>query len=244
MDIASIAERGGAGAPDTAPRPGPDAAGGPAGAPIRVLLVDDHPLVRDGVRMRLEATGRIRVAGEADGAQQALALAEALRPDLVLTDIRMPEASGLHLAELFRRRHPGIRVVVLSMHCDREYLRRALDLGVRGYVLKDAPAQQLVQAIDAVHAGGRFFSPAMQDLVDGAEAPARAPRDLTPREADVLRLLSQGRSNREIADALGASVRTVETHRLHLRRKLRIAGRAELVKYAVDHADPDPGPPA
>lgn len=204
---------------------------------VQVLLVDDHPFVRDGVRMRLQATSDIRVVGEAAGVEEALALAPLLRPDLVLTDIRMPDGSGIHLAAQFRERFPEIRVVVLSMHCDAEYVRRALELGVRGYVLKDAPAEQLLHAIGQVHAGGRFFSPALQETVDQCEASQRSPRGLTPREAEVLQLLSQGRSNKEIAAALGASIRTVETHRLHLRRKLHIAGRAELVKYAVDHAD-------
>ena len=205
--------------------------------PIRVLLVDDHPLVRDGVRMRLEATSHIRVAGEAPGVEQALMLATALQPDLVLTDIRMPDASGIHLATLFQEKLPHIRVMVLSMHCDPEYVRRAVALGVCGYVLKDAPAQELVQAITDVHAGGRYFSPALQAILDAAEPAERSLRGLTPREADVLTLLSKGHSNREIADALGASIRTVETHRLHLRRKLHIEGRAALVKYAVDYAE-------
>ena len=100
-------------------------------APIRVLLVDDHPLVRDGVRMRLQATAHISVAGEASGVDEAIDLADALQPDLVLTDIRMPDATGIHLATVFRQRFPQIRVVVLSMHCDQEYVRRAVDLGVR-----------------------------------------------------------------------------------------------------------------
>ncbi len=205
--------------------------------PIRVLLVDDHPLVRDGVRMRLQATGHISVAGEASGVDEALTLAAAVQPELVLTDIRMPDGSGIHLAALFRQRFPQIRVLVLSMHCDPEYVRRAIDLGVGGYVLKDAPAQQLVQAIAEVHAGRSFFSPALQPFLDQNEPPQRSPRGLTQREADVLALLAEGHSNKEIAARLGASIRTVETHRLHLRRKLHIEGRAALVKYAVDYAD-------
>lgn len=211
-------------------------------APIRVLLVDDHPLVRDGVRMRLQATAHISVAGEASGVDEAIDLADALQPDLVLTDIRMPDATGIHLATVFRQRFPQIRVVVLSMHCDQEYVRRAVDLGVCGYVLKDAPALQLVEAITEVHAGGRFFSPALRDFIDSPEPPQRSLRGLTQREADVLALLAEGHSNKEIATRLGASIRTVETHRLHLRRKLHIEGRAALVKYAVDYAELGPEP--
>jgi len=205
---------------------------------IRVLLVDDHPLVRDGVRMRLEATGHIRVAGEAGGVQEAVELAAALQPDIVVTDIRMPDASGIHLATVFRDRFPLVRVMVLSMHHDGEYVRRAASLGVRGYVLKDAPARQLVEAIEAVHAGGLYFSEGVQALLyDAAPAMAPSARALTPREAAVLQLLAEGRSNKDIAQLMGTSVRTVETHRLHLRRTLRIEGQAALVKYAVDYAD-------
>lgn len=208
---------------------------------IRVLLVDDHPLVRDGVRMRLEATAHIRVVAEAGCANEALALAASVQPDIVLTDIRMPGASGIQLTAAFRERHPQMRVLVLSMHQEEEYVRRALALGASGYVLKDAPAQQLVQAIEWVHAGRSFLSPGLEQLLHtplglGPEG-KRAGRDLTPRESTVLQLLAQGHSNKEIAERMGSSIRTVETHRLHLRRKLRIDGRAALVKYAVDYAD-------
>lgn len=211
---------------------------------IRVLLVDDHPLVRDGVRMRLEATPHIRVAAEAGSMQEAMALAGTVAPDLVLTDIRMPDGSGIQLAAAFRERFPQVRVVVLSMHQDAEYVQRAVGLGVRGYVLKDAPAGQLVQAIEAVHAGGSHFSDAVRALLDAGPPVQPSARSLTPREAAVLRLLAEGRSNRDIAERMGTSVRTVETHRLHLRRKLRIDGQAALVKYAVAYADIrcDPAP--
>ncbi len=209
----------------------------PGRDPIRVLLVDDHPLVRDGVRMRLEATPHIRVAAEAGGVQEALDLAAAVAPDIVLTDIRMPDGSGIQLAAAFRERFPLVRVMVLSMHQDAEYVRRAVGLGVRGYVLKDAPAAQLVQAIETVRSGGRHFSEGVRALVDGGQPAPPQARALTPREAAVLRLLAEGRSNKDIAEQMGTSVRTVETHRLHLRRKLRIDGQAALVKYAVAYAD-------
>ncbi len=210
--------------------------------PIRILLVDDHPLVRDGVCMRLQATEHIRVAGEAPGLEQALVLAAQLAPDIVLTDIRMRGASGIDLAARFRAEFPLVRVLVLSMHEDPEYVRRAVHLGARGYVLKDAPACQLIEAIDAVHAGGHYFSPGLRPVAEAA--PAAVPsRALTPREASVLQWIAEGRSNREIAALMGTSVRTVETHRLHLRRKLRIDGQAAFIKYAVDHADLLGAPP-
>lgn len=206
---------------------------------IRVLLVDDHPLVRDGVRMRLDATPHIRVVAEAACANDAFTLAADVQPNIVLTDIRMPGTSGIQLTAMFSERFPKIRVLVLSMHQEEEYVRRALALGASGYVLKDAPAQQLVQAIDMVHAGLHFLSPGLESLLpkSGREPAMRSQRNLTPRETALLQLLSQGHSNKEIAELMGSSIRTVETHRLHLRRKLRIDGRAALVKYAVDYAN-------
>ena len=204
---------------------------------VRVLLVDDHPLVRDGIRARLEATGHVVVVGEAGSVGEAQALAEALQPDVVVSDIRMPGASGLELIARLSRDFSGLRVVILSMHQDPEYVRRALDLGALGYVLKDAAAQQLLDAIDAVMRGCTYLSPGLQSLL-GQEMPLeRSNRPITPKEAQVLQLLAQGHSSREIAQSLGASVRTIETHRLHLRRKLRVDGQAALVKYAVDYAD-------
>ena len=205
---------------------------------IRVLLVDDHPFVRDGVRMRLDATPHIRVVAEAACADEAFALVSDVVPDIVLTDIRMPGKSGIQLVALFREQYPQVRVIVLSMHQEEEYVRRAMTLGACGYVLKDAPAQVLVEAIDTVHAGRPFISPGLEGVLPTIDNEAATyNRMLTPREASVLQLLAQGYSNKEIAELMGASIRTVETHRLHLRRKLRIDGRAALVKYAVDYAD-------
>lgn len=204
---------------------------------VRVLLVDDHPLVRDGIRARLEATGHIVVVGEAGGVAEAQELADALAPDLVISDIRMPGVSGIELMARFAQRFAGLRVVILSMHQDPEYVRRALDLGALGYVLKDAAAQQLLDAIDAAMQGCIYLSPGLQALLAEELPLERSNRPITPKEAQVLQLLAQGRSSREIAQSLGASVRTIETHRLHLRRKLRVDGQAALVKYAVDYAD-------
>lgn len=205
---------------------------------IHVLLVDDHPLLRDGVRMRLHATPHIRVVAEAGSVREAEVLAAQVRPDLVITDIRMPDASGIQLAALFRERFPEMRLLVLSMHHDAEYVRRALDCGVLGYVLKDGPAQQLVEAIEAVYGGRRYLSEGLPLPPEPVRQPVtRAWGHLTPKEAAVLSLLADGCSNKEIAHALGASVRTVETHRLHLRRKLHIDGQAALVRYAVAYAD-------
>jgi len=204
---------------------------------VRILLVDDHPFVREGVRARLQATAHLDVVAEAADTDEALALAASLQPDVVVTDIRMPKGNGIQLAAQFREQFPLVRVLVLSMHEDPEYVRRAVALGARGYVLKSAPAQDLIDAIGAVYQGRIYFSADIAQTLESTPAPERSSRLLTPREVSVLQWVAQGRSNKEIAALLGTSVRTVETHRLHLRRKLRIDGQAALVKYAVDYAD-------
>lgn len=204
---------------------------------LRVLLVDDHPFVLDGVRLRLEATGEMTVVGAASNVQDAVALTEARRPDLVVSDIFMPDANGLQLAARIAERFPSVRVVALSMHKDPEYVRRAFALGVSAYVLKDAPAHELVMAIRTVAAGGTYLNDELQACLCTDEPAPSSRRALTPKEATVLKLLAEGCSNKEIAERLGTSVRTVETHRLHVRRKLQVGGRAELVKYAVHFSD-------
>ena len=209
---------------------------------IRLILVDDHPFVRDGVRMRLEATDDIRVVGEAGSVDEAMKLVtnlgKASAPHIVLTDISMRGASGIELTALFQVHFPGIDVLVLSMHNSIEYVKRAVESGAKGYVLKDAPAGELVNAIRAVRAGETFFSPELQHYLEGFPVTSGAGSPLTPKESATLAWLACGYSNKQIARELGMSVRTVETHRLNLRRKLRITGQAELVKYAIDHTLP------
>ena len=209
---------------------------------IRLILVDDHPFVRDGVRMRLEATDDIRVVGEAGSVDEALQIATNLgpdnAPDIVLTDISMRGMSGIELTALFQRHFVFIDVLVLSMHNKLEYVKRAIESGAKGYVLKDAPAQQLVNAIRAVFAGETFFSPELQHYTEAFHPAVGEGSPLTRKESATLAWLACGYSNKQIAHELNMSVRTVETHRLNLRRKLRITGQAELVKYAVDHMLP------
>lgn len=204
---------------------------------LRVLLVDDHPFVLDGVRLRLEATGEMTVVGAASNVEDALVLAHAHRPDLVVSDMHMPDVNGLQLATRFAERFPSVRVVALSMHKDPEYIRRAFALGVAAYVLKEAPAHELVTAIRMVAAGGTYLNDELRAFLPADDAAPSSRRMLTPKEAAVLRLLADGCSNKEIAERLGTSVRTVETHRLHVRRKLQVGGRAELVKYAVHFSE-------
>jgi DNA-binding NarL/FixJ family response regulator len=197
------------------------------------MLVDDHPLVRDGLRARLEAVPHLRVVAEADGAAEALALAGTAHIDLVLMDITMRDGSGIDATARLSADHPGIAVLMLSMHDKLEYVTQAMQAGARGYVLKDAPGKDIVLAIDTVMAGGIYYSAAL------ARQLARAPaydNGLTSREQEVLRHIATGESNKQIARALDLSVRTVETHRLNIKRKLGIEGQAELIRFAVQHA--------
>ncbi|GCB04932.1 response regulator transcription factor [Ralstonia sp. SET104] len=203
-------------------------------APVKLLLVDDHPLVRDGVRVRLEAVPHFEVVGEAGDADAALQAARTLSPDLALMDIGMRGMNGIALTEKFAEEFPEIAVLVLSMHDNLEYVRQVIRAGARGYVLKDAPASELVEAIDAVLAGRPFYSAQLaMRMAEQAIMPTPV-EALTPRERDILDGIAKGYANKRIADELGLSVRTVESHRLNLKRKLGIEGQAELVKFAVE----------
>jgi len=200
---------------------------------IRLFLVDDHPLVRDGLRARLSSLPEIDIVGEADSAAEALPLIEELKPDLVLADVGMKDINGIELAAQLQERQPQVRVVMLSMYDNPEYVQQALQAGARGYVLKDAPASEIVAAIDAVTAGGTFLSPAVSKRLFRNQTPRPL---LTPRESEILAALGRGASSKEIALELGLSVRTVEAHRQSIKRRLGIEGQAELIKYAVEHA--------
>jgi DNA-binding NarL/FixJ family response regulator len=201
--------------------------------PVHIMLVDDHPLVRDGLRARLEAVPHFRVVLEAGSGAEALAMADAARIDLVLMDITMRDGSGIDATAQLSRSHPDIAVLILSMHDKLEYVSQAMQAGARGYVLKDAPGKDIVLAIDTVMAGGIYYSaPVARQLA----RPAMPDNQLTSREQEVLRHIANGESNKQIARALDLSVRTVETHRLNIKRKLGIEGQAELIKFAVQHA--------
>lgn len=205
--------------------------------PARLVLIDDHPLVRDGLRARLEAAPHLTVIGEAGNADEALKLAadEADPPDLALMDVGMAGMSGIQLAALFHERFPGIRVLMLSMHDNIEYVTQAVRAGASGYVLKDSPATEIIHAIDAVLAGKTFFSAGLAARMIQAQSMQTPLERLTPRERDILDALALGLSSKQIAQQHGLSVRTVETHRLNLKRKLDIDGQAELIKFAVEH---------
>lgn len=202
---------------------------------VSILLVDDHPFVREGVRARLEAVPDFRVVAEADNAVDGLSLALMHSPSLLLTDIGMGGMTGLQLAESCQQRLPGMAVIVLSMHGSLDYFERAFRAGARGYVLKHAPADELVGAIHAVVGGGSYFSPELMHRRAGecGVLPDRLQR-LTARERFILAGVARGLSNRQIAAELQISARTVESYRFSLKRKLDITGQAALVKFAVE----------
>jgi two-component system response regulator NreC len=196
---------------------------------IRALLVDDHQIVRSGVRKVLEATGKIDIVGEAGGVSEALERARLLRPHVVVLDLTLRDGSGLDaIAEL---RAGGARVVILSMQDEPAYARKAFELGAQGYVVKDAADEELADAIDAVLADRIYVHPALAARLVMAEPED----DLTERERQILRLIALGYTNQEIAGQLFLSVRTIEAHRRHILDKLRLSTRAELVRYALEH---------
>ena len=206
----------------------------PVPAPtIRLLLVDDHPLVRDGLRARLEVVPGFEVVGEAGNADEALAQMAALRPSLVLMDVGMKDVNGIDLTAMLLVREPALQVLMLSMYDNPEYVQRAMQAGARGYVLKDAPASEIIAAIEAVAGGGTFLSPAVSKRLFRNQAPRPL---LSSREAQILSALARGLSSKQIAREMDVSVRTVETHRQSIKRKLSLEGQAELIKYAVEHA--------
>jgi len=198
----------------------------------RLLIVDDHPLVREGLKARLSAQPEIEVVGEAGNADETMAQVAQSQPDLVLMDVGMKEINGIDLTRRLLADRPGLLVLMLSMYDNPEYVNRAMQAGARGYVLKDAPASDIVDAIAAVTAGGTFLSPA----VSGRLFRSQTPRPMMSlRESEILACLAKGRSSKQIAQELSLSVRTVESHRQNIKRKLNLDGQAELIKYAVEH---------
>lgn len=209
-------------------------------APIRVVVVDDHAIVREGVRGVLDDPAAYAIVGEGASAAEAIAMSESLRPDVLILDISMPGGSGLRAVEAVLARSPATRVLMLSVHDDAEYVRESMRAGAHGYLRKDSAPADVRAAVDAVHAGDAFFSPGItsrivEALSEGATGEEPPPEVLTPRERDVLVGVAQGLANKEIAARLGISRRTVEVHRESLTRKLGIRSAAGLTRYCLKH---------
>jgi two-component system response regulator NreC len=204
--------------------------------PIRVLIVDDHAVVRTGIRLLLAAEDDLEPVGEAGTKREAIFEARSTKPDVVLLDVVMPDGSGIEMIPQLLHEHPDTKVLVLSMQDDPRYVREAFAAGASGYVLKEAADVEVVGAVREIAAGGRYVHPELgaRMIAADAEEARRAERDpLSEREREVLKLLALGHTNQEIAKQLYISVRTAETHRAHIMQKLGLSTRAELVRYAI-----------
>ncbi|MFC1922632.1 response regulator [Chloroflexota bacterium] len=206
---------------------------------IRVLLADDHTILRDGIRALLDDQADIEVIGEAEDGQATVKMTAQLQPDVVVMDIAMPLLNGLEATRQIQRDYPQVKVLILTMHENEEYIRQVLAAGALGYVLKDAAAHDLLGAIRAVYQGEAVLSPAITRLVIedylrwGDIRPPDSTNGLTSREREVLQLIAEGYTNKEIAEILCLSIKTVQSHRTNLMSKLDLHDRGELIKYAI-----------
>jgi DNA-binding NarL/FixJ family response regulator len=201
------------------------------------VLADDHAIVREGVKALLNLADDIEVVGEAADGREAIARVQALQPDVIVMDIAMPDLGGLEATVEIRRQYPRTRILILSQHEDREYIRRFLKAGVSGYVLKKSAGSDLTTAIRAVHRGGLVLDPdvAREAMLEAAEGRQdEDPYDtLTDREKQVIKLVAEGRSNKDVAELLGISVKTAMSHREHIMQKLGLHSRTELIRFAL-----------
>lgn len=207
----------------------------------RVLLAEDHTIVRKGLRSLLDKETGIKVVGEAEDGREAIAKAEELHPDVVVMDIAMPGLNGLEATRQIKKRFPDMKILILTMHTNEEYVLQTLNAGASGYLVKKAAPAELISAINAVHKGDSFLSPSIsrtvideyirrsKEISEGEEGFEQ----LTVREREVLQLIAEGRKTREIAELLYISIKTVETHRAHIMDKLDIHSTAELTQYAI-----------
>jgi DNA-binding NarL/FixJ family response regulator len=203
----------------------------------RVLIVDDHAVVRAGLKLLVDGQNDLEAVGEAGTARDAIFEARSLKPDIVLLDVVMPDQNGIEIVPQLLKENPESKVLVLSMQDEPRYVREAFEAGASGYVLKEAADSELVTAIREVAGGGRYVHPELGARLVAAETEERKRAEddpLSEREREVLRLLALGHTNQEIAKQLYISVRTAETHRAHIMQKLRLQSRAELVRYALD----------
>lgn len=209
-----------------------------------ILIADDHGIVREGLRRLLETETDVAVCGEAVDGEDLLRQAERLHPDVVILDITMPRLGGLETLERLRKKLPNVRAILLSVHGDAPFVQSAVELGADGYLLKNGPASDIIEAVRAVTKGGSFFSPPIaREIVEQLRTPARGSGPfavLSSREREILRLIADGLSAKEIASSLAISTKTVEAHRTSLMRKLGVRKATELVRYAVKHGLVEP----
>ncbi len=214
----------------------------PATGSLRVLLADDHSLVRSGLRSLLGELTGVEVIGEASNGREALEMIGSLRPDIVIMDISMKELNGLEALTRATKEFPQVRVIILTMHADNDYVMRALELGAKGYLLKDSLTSELELAIRSVAQGQKYLSPRVsKDVLDSyARGERSSPEELTSRQREILQLIMEGCSTKEIASQLGLSPKTVETHRAQILQRLKIRDIPNLVLYAIRKGILDP----
>jgi two-component system, NarL family, response regulator NreC len=219
--------------PDTAQAVDPETDGTPTASTIRIVLADDHGVVRSGLRLLLDSETDFEVVAEASNVEDARRYVHGHRPRVLVLDLNMPGGSSLEAIPVIREESPDTHIVVLTMQNEPAFAREALGAGALGYVLKEAADEELVEAVRRAAAGESYLNPRLGARI-ASEPPPGPPDDLSEREVDVLRLIALGHTNTEIATQLFLSVRTVETHRAHVQQKLRISSRAELVAYAIE----------
>jgi DNA-binding NarL/FixJ family response regulator len=203
---------------------------------IRLLIADDHPLIREGFKSLLMKNERFDIVGVAENGKELVEMAASLNPDIILSDINMPVMNGMDAIEEIGKQHPSIKCVILTMHEERAYVIQALKIGVYGYILKNIERYDLEKAIITIYEGGKYFSPIITNIL--AESAVRPEQhtvgELTPREIQVLELVAAGHSTKQVADKLGIGTRTVESHRVNMLKKMKVSNTAELVKKATD----------
>jgi DNA-binding NarL/FixJ family response regulator len=203
---------------------------------IRVVLADDHPLIREGFKSLLNKSEKFEIVGEAENGKELIEVATRIEPDVILTDVKMPFMNGLEAIEQLSKNFPAMRFIVLTMHEEREYVVNALKIGASGYLLKTVDGPELEKAIITIFHGGKYFSPIVTNiLAETVKKPdTNETGEITPREKEVLDLVSQGKSTKQIADQLNISIRTVESHRINMLKKMKVNNTAELIKKALE----------
>jgi len=204
--------------------------------PIRIILADDHTLIREGFKSILGQSNKFIIAAEAQNGRELIELAQTVRPDVILTDLSMPRTNGFEAMEEIRKSDAGVKFIILTMHEEREYILRAIKGGASGYLLKNTERLELEHAIITVYEGGKYFSPSINSIL--AEVAVRPEGgdvgELTAREKEVLELVANGHSTKQIADKLKISIRTVESHRINMLKKMKVNNSAELIRKAIE----------